>query len=177
MGKSLQDQLLKAGLANKKQAVRAKKAKNSKEKLKRTGKDVEDESALLVKQARDKKLAKDKALNEAKNRQAELAAIKAQIHQIVAMNRVEERGDIEHRFPDGSTITTMRLTDMQRRAVINGVLAIVKTNDQYDLIPRKAAQKIAERDESLILVCNNHTDEQAEDDEYADFQVPDDLMW
>ena len=177
MGKSLQDQLLKAGLANKKQAVRAKKAKNSKEKLKRTGKDVEDESALLVKQAMDKKLAKDKALNEAKNRQAELAAIKAQIHQIVAMNRVEERGDIEHRFPDGSTITTMRLTDMQRRAVINGVLAIVKTNDQYDLIPRKAAQKIAERDESLILVCNNHTDEQAEDDEYADFQVPDDLMW
>jgi uncharacterized protein YaiL (DUF2058 family) len=177
MGKSLQDQLLKAGLANKKQAVRAKKAKNSKEKLKRTGKEVEDESAQLAKQAMEEKLAKDKALNEEKNRQAELAAIKAQIHQIVAMNRVEERGDIEHRFPDGSTITTMLLTDTQRKAVINGVLAIVKTNDQYDLIPRKAAQKIAERDESLVLVCNDNADEQAEDDEYADFQVPDDLMW
>jgi len=43
VSKSLQDQLLKAGLANKKQAVRAKKAKNSKEKLKRAGKEVDDE--------------------------------------------------------------------------------------------------------------------------------------
>ncbi len=177
MGKSLQDQLLKAGLANKKQAVRAKKAKNSKEKLKRTGKEVEDEAEMLAKKAREEKLAKDKALNAEKNRQAEQAAIQAQIHQLVAMNRVAERGDIEHRFPDGSKIMTLLLTDMQRKAVINGVLAIVKTNDTYDLLPRKAALKIAERDDSAVLVCNDSVDDESVDDEYADFQVPDDLMW
>ncbi len=177
MGKSLQDQLLKAGLANKKQAVRAKKAKNSKEKLKRTGKEVEDEAALLAKKALDEKLARDKALNEEKNKQAELAAVRAQILQIVSMNRIQERGDIEHRFPDGGVITTLLLTDTQRKAVINGALAIVKTSNRYDLLPRKAALKIAERDESLVLVCNESTEESEEDDDYAEFKVPDDLMW
>ena len=177
MGKSLQDQLLKAGLANKKQAVRAKKAKNSKEKLKRTGKEVEDEAAVLAKKAHEDKLAKDKALNDEKNRQAERAGIQAQILQIVAMNRIGERGDVEHHFPDNDVITTIMLTDTQRKAVISGALAIVKTSDRYDLLPRKAALKIAERDDSVVLVCNESTEETDADDEYAEFKVPDDLMW
>lgn len=177
MGNSLQDQLLRSGLANKKQAVRAKKAKNSKEKLKRTGKQVEDDAEILARQAREEKLARDKALNDEKNRQAELIAVKAQIVQLVSMNRVAERGDIEHRFTDQDTIKTLMLTEGQHKAVVSGVLAIVKTEDNFDLVPRKVALKIAERDESCVLVCHNSTQESDEDDEYADFKVPDDLMW
>jgi len=55
MSKSLQDQLLKAGLANKKQAVKAKKAKNNKEKLKREGKEVLDEVQEAVQKAEQQK--------------------------------------------------------------------------------------------------------------------------
>ena len=66
-GKSLQDQLLKAGLANKKQAVRAKKAKNHKEKLARVGVSVDDEIADATQKARQEKLDKDRELNEQKN--------------------------------------------------------------------------------------------------------------
>lgn len=177
MGNSLQDQLLKAGLANKKQAVRAKKAKNSKEKLKRTGKTVEDEAEVLAREAHEEKLARDKELNAARNRQAELAAQQAQIRQLVALNRISERGDVEFRFPDGNTIKTLLLTDTHRNAVISGALAIVKQADQYDVITRKAAEKIAERDADCVLVCNESTEEMGEDDEYAEFKVPDDLMW
>ncbi len=177
MGNSLQDQLLKAGLANKKQAVRAKKAKNSKEKLKRTGKDVEDEAAELARQAQEAKLERDRLLNLEKNRKAEEAALQAQIKQLILLNRLDQRGDVEYRFPDGNLIKTLMLTEPQRNAVISGALAVVKYGEQYDVIPRKAAEKIAERDNSRVLVCNDNADDSADEDEYAEFKVPDDLMW
>ncbi len=177
MGNSLQDQLLKAGLANKKQAVRAKKAKNSKEKLKRTGKHVEDEAEVLARQSQEAKQARDKALNDNKNLEAERRAIEAQITQLVQMNRIPERGDVEYRFSDGSLIKTLLLAETHRNAVVNGALAVVKLGDSYELIPRKAAEKIAERNPGCVLVCNDATDEAAEADEYADYEIPDDLMW
>lgn len=177
MAKSLQDQLLKAGLANKKQAVRAKKAKNSKEKLQRAGVEVTDEAAELARQAEEKKLAKDRELNRIKTERAQQVAIQAQIRQLVELNRVTERGDTEFRFPEGNLVKTLLLNTRQRTAVVNGQLAIVKTGDNYDLVPRKVADKIAERDQTCVLLCNDDTGDEEIDDEYADYQVPDDLMW
>ncbi len=176
MGNSLQNQLLKAGLANKKQAVKAKKAKNSKDKLKRAGVDVTDEAAQLAEKAEQEKREKDRALNRQKTEREQAAAIAAQVRQLVQMNRVVERGDIEYKFPEGNLVKTLHLTERQRGSVINGALAIVKVGESYDLVPRQAAEKIAERAEESILVLNKETEEAAED-EYADFKVPDDLMW
>lgn len=177
MGKSLQDQLLKAGLANKKQAVRAKKAKNSKDKLKRSGKDVEDEITAAADTSRQEKLAKDRELNKQKNQQAEQVAIQAQIAQLIDMNAIAERGEIEFSFPDGKLIKSLSVTDRQRQAMVDGVLAVVKLADRYNIVPRKTAEKIAERDESVVILCNVESGDQQVDDEYADFKVPDDLMW
>lgn len=177
MSKSLQDQLLKAGLANKKQAVRAKKAKNSKEKLKRTGKEVGDEVTEAVQQSRQDKIAKDRELNELKNQKNREAAIQAQIVQLVELNAVKERGEIEFSFPQDNLIKTISVTGKQRDALVAGVLAIVNLKDSYSIVPRKTAEKIAERDESIILLCNTESTEEQIDDEYADFKVPDDLMW
>lgn len=177
MGNSLQDQLLKAGLANKKQAVRAKKAKNSKEKLKRTGKEVEDEAEVLARKAHEAKLERDRELNLEKNRQAEQAAIEAQIKQLIQLNRISDRGDVEYRFSDGSLIKTLLLTDVHRNAIVSGALAVVKQGDSYDVINRKAAEKIAERNSACVLVCNEASEVSTGEDEYADFKIPDDLMW
>ena len=176
MGNSLQNQLLKAGLANKKQAVKAKKAKNSKDKLKRAGVDVADEAAQLAEEAEQEKRSKDRELNRQKNERDKAAAIAAQVRQLVHLNRVVERGDIEYKFPEGNLVKTLFVTERQRTSVVNGSLAIVKIDQSYDLVPRKAAMKIAERAEDSVLVCNTETEEAAED-EYAEFQVPDDLMW
>jgi len=177
MGKSLQDQLLKAGLANKKQAVRAKKAKNSKEKLKRAGVDVADETADRVQQAEQEKLAKDRELNRQKIAEAEQAAVQAQIRQLIEMNRIAERGDTEYRYPEGNLVKTLLVSDHQRAALISGALAIIKYSEKYDLVPRKVAEKIAERDETRVVLCNDDSGEQEVNDEYADYQIPDDLMW
>lgn len=178
MAKSLQDQLKQAGLANQKQMVKARKAKNTKEKMQRKGATVVDETAELVKQRDAEILARDRALNHEKNRAAEHKAIQAQIQQLIELNTVEERGDIEYRFDHAGVIKTLMLTAEHRQALIRGALAIVGKLDQLSVVPAKVAEKIAERDNSWLVLLNQR-DEDAADvvDEYAEYEVPDDLMW
>ena len=48
----------------------------------------------------------------------------------------------------------------------------------YEVIPREAALKIQERDPQRIVQLNVQTEEAAaEDDPYAAYKIPDDLMW
>jgi uncharacterized protein YaiL (DUF2058 family) len=54
---------------------------------------------------------------------------------------------------------------------------IVGLNGSYELVPRVIADKIAERDASLVVRVNKTTTEVEGDDPYAAFQIPDDLMW
>jgi len=178
MGNSLQDQLFKAGIASKKQAVKAKKAKNTKEKQQRKGMEVTDETAEQVAKADAEKREKDRALNQQQHDAAQARAIKAQIVQLVELNRIEERGESEFRFTHGETIKTLLLDDETRALIVKGNLCVVCVNDQYDVVPHTVAAKIAERDDTLVLVANKVTeDDTDENDPYADFKVPDDLMW
>ena len=158
-------------------AVRAKKAKNSKEKLQRAGKTIEDEASAAARAAEERKLAKDRELNKQKNEVAAAAAVQAQIAQLISMNGVTERGDIEFSYPEENLIKTISVTERQRGALVAGTLTIVKHRDRYHLVPRKTAEKIAERDNMAVLLCNDETGDQQYEDDYADFQVPDDLMW
>ncbi len=178
MAKSLQDQLKQAGLANQKQVVKARKAKNTKEKMQRKGAVVVDEAAELVKQREAQKLAKDQALNRAKHQAAEERAIQAQIQQMIELNDIPERGDVEFRYDANGTIRNLFVSTELRRALINGALAIVGRDAGEHIVPSKVAHKIAERDTSWILLLNNKDEsETALDDEYAGYEIPDDLMW
>lgn len=74
-----------------------------------------------------------------------------------------------------------KLTQTQ---LINGRLAIVRLvidnsgECEYAIIPASVADKIAQRDADSIVVNSALSQEaQDEDDPYADFKVPDDLMW
>jgi len=178
MAKSLQEQLRQAGLANQKQMVKARKAKNTKEKMQRKGVDVVDETAEAVKQRDAEKLARDRALNEEKNQAAQQKAIQAQIQQLIELNAIEERGDVEYRFDHAGLIKTLMLTTEHRQALIRGALAVVGKNDNLSIVPAQAAEKIAERDASWLVLQNQRDEGDAEvDDEYAGYEVPDDLMW
>lgn len=178
MAKSLQEQLRQAGLANQKQMVKARKAKNTKEKMQRKGVDVVDETAEAVKQSDAEKLARDRALNEEKNQAAQQKAIQAQIQQLIELNAIEERGDVEYRFDHAGLIKTLMLTTEHRQALIRGALAVVGKNDSLSIVPAQAAEKIAERDASWLVLQNQRDEGDTEvDDEYAGYEVPDDLMW
>ena len=54
---------------------------------------------------------------------------------------------------------------------------IVVQNGVVELVPRVIADKIAERDASLVVRVKKTETVVEEDDPYAAFQIPDDLMW
>lgn len=73
---------------------------------------------------------------------------------------------------------------MTHSQLVNGRLAIArlaidsKGATEYAVIPASVADKIAQRDaESIVLHSALSQEAQDEDDPYADFKVPDDLMW
>lgn len=176
-GNSLQDQLQKAGLANRKQAVKAQKAKNTREKMVRKGHVVVDEVREAAEQADATKREKDKALNREREAEANRRAIAAQIDQLVSMNRIEDRGDVAYSFTDSGVIRSLSLRREERDAAVRGALAIARLGERFELIPRKVAMKIAERDAARLVAFDSASDSVDVDDEYAGYEVPDDLMW
>jgi uncharacterized protein YaiL (DUF2058 family) len=70
--------------------------------------------------------------------------------------------------------------DAQRREQLtSGVLAIVRYKGHYAAVPKAIAERIRERDETMVVpVVQSKTGGSTEvDDAYKDFVVPDDLMW
>lgn len=62
--------------------------------------------------------------------------------------------------------------------LVAGRLAIVNFNDDYEVVPAGVADKITLRDESIVVLNNVISEEEKdEDDPYAEFVIPDDLMW
>lgn len=177
MGKSLQDQLLKAGLANKKQAVKARKAHNAKQKLNRTGKAVKDEATVLAEEAQKNQAERDKALNKAKQAEAEAKAVNAQIKQLIELNQITERGDLDFSFTHGSSVKSLALEKSHRDALVKGQLAIVTFNNKYSVVPAAVCDKICQRDDTVLVLRNTHSENESTDDEYAEYEIPDDLMW
>jgi uncharacterized protein YaiL (DUF2058 family) len=100
------------------------------------------------------------------------------VRQLVEMNRQStDEGDIAYSFTDGTLIKRIAVTDTQLKQLGNGRLCIIKLDEQYALIPTRVAEKIQLRDAQTLILSNRPTEAPEEDDPYADFQVPDDLMW
>ena len=58
------------------------------------------------------------------------------------------------------------------------VVIISLGDERFELVPKMVAEKIAERDaKSVIKNDSVSSTEQAKDDPYADYQIPDDLVW
>lgn len=94
------------------------------------------------------------------------------------------KGNIGFNFTDNNLIKKIDVDKLTQTQLINGRLAIARlVNDsngenEYAIIPASVADKIAQRDASCIVLNSALSAEEAEeDDPYADFKVPDDLMW
>lgn len=176
---SLQDQLLKAGVIDKKKASHIKHEKHKQTKQQPKGKVPEVEAKALARQAIADKAARDKEINRQKQLEADKKALRAQIIQLITMNRIDrQRGDVAFQFADDKKIKKLYVTQTLHNQLGRGLIAIVRLTDGYELVPAAVADKIRQRDDSVIVLHNTKaTTELAEDDPYADFQIPDDLMW
>jgi uncharacterized protein YaiL (DUF2058 family) len=185
MANSLQEQLLGAGLSNKQKARKINSAK--KKAVKKSRKEhieLKNEAAELAEKARQEQLRKSQQSNTKHNQQAEQKAIAAQIRQIIEMNSIEKAKNDQaqaYNFTDNNKIKTLYVSTQNHDLISRGRIAIAKLEQTYHLIPMEAANKINERDSSSIVLLNDpmqaDTDQDVDDDPYADYQIPDDLMW
>lgn len=175
---TLQEQMLKAGLVTSKKMAKVQRtAKKSRVQAR--------EAREAVEENKKAQLARDKQLSDEQKQAALSKEYKAQIKQLIEMNKIViARGDIGYNFTDHNVIKKIIVDKMTQAHLINGHLAIARlmadnsTESEYAIIPASVANKIAQRDASYI-VFSSELSQQAkdEDDPYADFVVPDDLMW
>lgn len=182
MAISLQEQLLKAGLVKEKQLKKSNSEKRKQVRAQQHSKaGVIDEAKDAARQALAEKAERDRALAREQNKAAELKAVAAQIRQIITMNRQpKNNGDIAYNFVDDKKIKTLHVDKATLEHLSNGRLAIVTLEGRYEIVPQAAALKIQLRDPAVVIVCNEQqkaADGSVEDDPYANFKVPDDLMW
>jgi uncharacterized protein YaiL (DUF2058 family) len=176
---SLQDQLLKAGIVDKKKAKNIKKEQRKQAKQQPKGSVQVDEAKEAAKRTLAEKVERDRQVNKHLQAEAEKKAIHAQIIQLVSLNRIDrQQGDVAYQFTDQKKIKKIYLTAALQEQLIKGKIAIVKLAEQFDLVPAPVAEKIRQRDEGIVVLQNsNDSTEIDENDPYADYQIPDDLMW
>ncbi len=176
---SLQDQLLKAGIVDKNKTQKVKKEKHKQKKHAPKGQAQTDEAKRLAAKARAEKLEKDRQINQQKQQEAERRAIQAQIKQLVETACLPREGaEQPYQFVHNKKIRKIYVTEEQLRQLAAAQLAIVVLSEQYELVPLKVAEKIAQRDDACVINVNQtDTSQPDEDDPYADYQIPDDLMW
>ena len=179
MANTFGDQFLKAGLVNKTRLNEAKKSKSRQEKLRQKQKiEVVDEAAEAARQAAAEKAARDRELNRRQKEELEHRAIQAQVRQLIELNRLpRDDGTVGYNFQDGTAIRKIFVSEDVRDRLARGLLAIARFDDGYEVIPSMVAEKIRQRDTACIVSHAESRQEDGEDDPYADYQVPDDLMW
>jgi uncharacterized protein YaiL (DUF2058 family) len=179
MGLSLQEQLLKAGLVSKGKANKVKKEKNRKVHQKRKAKgSATSEQDRQAQKARAAQAAKDRELSHKLNEAVSQREIAAQIKQLVENNRhprSDNEDDIAFYFENKGKIKKMYVSTQTHKMIIAGKVVIINYNGVFELVPANIAEKVRRRNPSLVITLPE--DQEPNNDEYAEHQVPDDLMW
>lgn len=175
---TLQEQMLKAGLVSSKKMAKVQRtAKKSRVQAREAREAVEENKKAQIE--------RDKQLSEQQKQATLSKEYKAQIKQLIEMNKITiTRGDIGYNFTDNNLIKKVYVDKVTQSQLIKGRLAIARltaessSESEYAIIPAVVADKIAQRDASyIVLNCELSQEAKDEDDPYADFVIPDDLMW
>ena len=180
MALSLQEQLLKQGLVDDKKAKQVKQEQRKKTKQQKQKPPQPNETAERARAARAEQAERDRQANRERQLEADRKAIAAQIRQLVETHRLgrdsREQPEVDYQFVDGKKIKKILVTQVQQDQLARGRIAIARLGERYELVPANIAEKVRQRDEQTIVLLNTVSAED-EDDPYADYPIPDDLMW
>ncbi|ENX20585.1 MULTISPECIES: DUF2058 domain-containing protein [Acinetobacter] len=174
---ALQAQLLKAGLVDNK---KAKKLSKQAVHEKRTGDGTEAEIKAKIEQDKQQKMAKDQAIEQEKKAALQEKELKAAIMQMINQHKIRDTdGDAVYQFIDDSKIKKVYLNQQIYNALVTGSLVIARENDSYAFLPKALADRINAKMQGFIIVNNSEKNEETTDEEdpYAAYVIPDDLMW
>ncbi|MEH6435177.1 DUF2058 domain-containing protein [Massilia sp. DD77] len=179
---SLAEQLMKAGLVDKKKVKQVNQDKSKQQKIeRRTGVEAVNESREAALETQRKNAERARELNAQRDAAATQKAIMAQIVQMVQQNKQPKtkngKDDVPYNFTFGTRIERFYVSPQVQEHLVAGRLVIVGINGSFELVPRVIAEKIAERDASLVVQVKKASQQADEDDPYAAYKIPDDLMW
>lgn len=180
MIKSLQEQLISAGLIDKKKAkkIKIEQHKNSR---KKRGSSKSQSTRQDFREASRKSAERDRELNRQRRIKDEQKAVAAQTRQIVQAGRLprEEGGDdTAFNFSVQGKVKKIYVSKETRERIIAGKLAIVEVDRQYDLVPSNLVEKLRKRSETCVVFHNDtQTGDEPAVDDYSEYRIPDDLIW
>jgi len=178
MSNPFQEQLLKAGIVSKQQVQQANKDKYKKKKQAK-GKQPAGETKSAAQQAAEEKARRDRELNKRKQEQARQKAVSAEIDQLIRDNCIarDEACDIAYNFEHNQKVKQIYINADMKQQIIRGKLGIARIQGRYELVPLSVAEKISQRNDKRVILFSDQPASSDEDDAYADYKIPDDLMW
>lgn len=166
MSDSLRDQLLKAGFSAPKKVHKA-KSKNSQRTPVRSSKPPTAKTpAKSGRQPNPEEIARRKK-------------IKAEIKVLIETNCLKQTsGDLPYSFVVGKKVRQIYLNKTTQDQLSNGTAVLTRLNGNTHVIPSTLVESIQQLNPDWVIMRNESTpkDNQA-DNAYADFKIPDDLMW
>ncbi len=198
MANSLQEQLIKAGLADQAQIAREKpKAKrptpSTASARKKPSRAKSPPRKASAKRIRDPELEREqrelRAMERERKKQEQQALQQARAIQqrkdkvrglLLKHQCNDATGEIPFHFQANNRIRRLYVTATQRDALLAGSLLIVVMGKRDFLIDANLRAQVAEIDPDLYLFDGSQQQPEtalAEDDPYKDYVVPDDLMW
>ncbi len=191
MRNSFQEQMLKLGLVDKKKVKEARSEqhqnrKSSAQNRRKKGDRLSaaEENALLLKKAADKKKARDQQLNRERDARLQKRAERAQIRQLIEQHKLaKDENGVPYRFNVSGKIHRIFVDSTIAEQLGSGTLGIVEmvgTAGQFEVIPKDIVERIRATDKRVFtaLVCaSSSPGAKDEDDPYAEYIVPDDLVW
>ncbi len=178
MSTSLKDQLLKAGLVKKNEVKKKPKKKAPTAPKKKRNK--ASESTMRAQRAMLDKAKKDKRLNEQRQAEAEKKARYAQIKQLVDGSKLDRKeGETSYNFTYKKKVKTIYVTEEQHKQLSKDQLTIIVMDGElFEIVPNKVAEQVAKRESHRVIKNTERKDDSPKaDDPYADYQIPDDLIW
>jgi len=184
MANSLFDQLKKAGLVDEKKAKKAKKDKYQQSKQnkskKKSASNTDDGTKTAAQQAQQQKAERDRQLNQQRQQQQAEKANKAALRQLIETNKLSEYdGELSFNFVDANKVKTLHVNPDTHQQLADGRIRVARFAGGYALLSKLAAEKIQQRDESVLIPLAAEDPSLSKDDQdhYAQFEVPDDLTW
>ena len=134
---------------------------------------------ISMQQAAQEKARHDRELNKKKELQARQKAISVEINQLITNNCIErdESCEIVYNFEHNKKVRRIYVDEEMKQKIISGKLCIARIEGRYELVPQPIAEKIQQRNEKRVVVFEKENEVIDENDPYAKFQVPDDLVW
>ena len=109
----------------------------------------------------------------------ELKSEHGKVKQMIQQRHITDvAGELSFNYVLDNKVKTLSVDQPSYNALTKGQIGLCVLEGKSYVMPGIAIDKIRAVDEAYVLVLNENTStEVEEDDPYADFQIPDDLMW